>query len=119
MNVLVTLGFTMLGLARLNLKISLLVLAPILGVVLGWSYLPHFVFVLLLACAAIAAVYVALGRDAWRQSHQVAAPLPTAKAGAQPRVRRAEARAAKRGEVLLPPDATVTLADERAGGRHR
>jgi len=104
----------MLGLARLNLKISLLVLAPILGVVLGWSYLPHFVFVLLLACAAIAALSVTLGRDAWRQSHQVAAPLPTAKAAPQPRVRRAEARAAKRGEVLLPPDATVTLSDERA-----
>ncbi len=113
-NVLVTLVFTMLGLARLNLKISLLVLAPILGVVLGWSYLPHFVFVLLVACAAIAVLSVALGRDAWRQSHQVAAPLPTAKAAPQPRVRRAEARAAKRGEVLLPADATVTLSDERA-----
>jgi probable Rubsico expression protein CbbX len=105
----------MLGLARLNLKISLLVLAPILGVVLGWSYLPHFVFVLVLAGAAIAVLSVTLGRDAWRQAHQVAAPLPTAKAAPQPRVRRAEARAAKRGEVLLlPPDATVTLSDERA-----
>jgi probable Rubsico expression protein CbbX len=105
----------MLPLARLNLKISLLVLAPILGVVLGWSYLPHFVFVLVLAGAAIAVLSVTLGRDAWRQAHQVAAPLPTAKAAPQPRVRRAEARAAKRGEVLLlPPDATVTLSDERA-----
>ena len=104
----------MLGLARLNLKISLLLLASILGVVLGWSYLPHFLFVILLACAAIGALSVALGRDAWRQAHQVAAPLPTAKAAPQPRVRRAEARAAKRGEVLLHPDATVTLSDERA-----
>ena len=105
----------MLGLARLNLKISLLVLAPILGVVLGWSYLPHFVFVLLLACAAIGVLSVTLGRDAWRQAHQVAAPLPTAKAAPQPRVRRAEARAAaKRDELLLPPDAKVTLSDERA-----
>jgi probable Rubsico expression protein CbbX len=129
-NVLVTLVFTMLGLARLNLKISLMVFVPALGVVLGWSYLPHFVFVLLLACASIAALSVALGRDAWRQAHRVeaplptakaaplptakAAPLPTAKAAPQPRVRRAEARAAKRGEVLLPPDATVTLSAERA-----
>jgi probable Rubsico expression protein CbbX len=114
-NVLVTLDFTMLGLARLNLKISLLVLAPVLGVVLGWSYLPHFVFIILLACAAIGALSVALGRDAWRQSRQVAAPLPTAKAAPQPRVRRAEARAAaKRDELLLPPDAKVTLSDERA-----
>ncbi|HJZ24929.1 MAG TPA: AAA family ATPase, partial [Streptosporangiaceae bacterium] len=90
-------------------------LAPVLGVVLGWSYLPHFVFIILLACAAIGALSVALGRDAWRQSRQVAAPLPTAKAAPQPRVRRAETRAAaKRDELLLPPDATVTLSDERA-----
>jgi probable Rubsico expression protein CbbX len=111
--VLVTLVFTMLGLARLNLKISLMLFVPALGVVLGWSYLPHFVFILLLACVSIAALSVALGRDAWRQAHRVEAPLPTAKAAPQPRVRRAEARAAKRGEVLHP-DATVTLSDERA-----
>ena len=104
----------MLGLARLNFKISILLLVPALGLVLGWSYLPHFLFVILLACVAIAALSVALGRDAWRQAHRVATPLPTAKAAPQPRVRRAEARAAKRGEVLLPPDATVTLSDERA-----
>jgi probable Rubsico expression protein CbbX len=111
--VLVTLVFTMVGLARLNLKISLMVLVPALGVVLGWSYLPHFVFILLLACVSIAALSVALGRDAWRQAHQVEAPVPAAKAAPQPRVRRAEARAAKRAEVPLHPDATVTLADER------
>jgi probable Rubsico expression protein CbbX len=111
--VLVTLVFTMVGLARLNLKISLMVLVPALGLVLGWSYLPHFVFILLLACVSIAALSVALGRDAWRQAHQVEAPVPTAKAAPQPRVRRAEARAAKRAEVPLHPDATVTLADER------
>ena len=41
----------MLGLARLNLKISLMLLVPALGVVLSWTYLPHFVFILLLpAC---------------------------------------------------------------------
>ena len=103
----------MVGLARLNLKISLMVLVPALGVVLGWSYLPHFVFILLLACVSIAALSVALGRDAWRQAHRVEAPVPTAKAAPQPRIRRAEARAAKRAEVPLHPDATVTLADER------
>jgi hypothetical protein len=112
--VLVTLVFTMLGLARLNLKISLLLLVPAVAVGLGWSYLPHFLFTLLLACAAIGALSVALGRDTWRQARRVAVPLPTAKAAPQPRARRAEARAAKRGEVLLHPDATVTLSDERA-----
>ena len=121
---LVTLVFTMLGLAKLNLKLSLLLLAPVVAVVLGWSYLPRFVFILLLACASIAALSVALGRDAWRQAHRAAAaapaakaaPLPAAKAAPQPRSagRRTQARAAKRGEVLLPPDATVTLSEERA-----
>ena len=105
----------MLGLTRLNFKISILLLVPAIGLVLGWSYLPHFLFVILVACVAIGALSVALGRDAWRQAHRVATPLPTAKAAPQPRVRRAEARAAKRGEVvLLHPDATVTLSDERA-----
>jgi len=104
----------MLGLARLNLRLSLLVLAPVVVVVLGWSYLPHFLFSLLLGCAVIAALSVALGRDAFRQARRVAAPSPTASAAPQPRARRAEARAARRGEVLLHPDATVTLSDERA-----
>jgi probable Rubsico expression protein CbbX len=108
----------MLGLTRINIKVCMLLLAPALAVVLGWSYLPHFVFVILLACLAIGALSVALSRDAWRQATRVAAPLPTAKAAPQPRARRAaaraEARAAKRGEVLLHPDATVTLSDERA-----
>jgi probable Rubsico expression protein CbbX len=104
----------MLGLARLNLKLSLLAFAPVVAVVLGWSYLPHFVFSLLLGCAVIAALSVALGRDAFRQARRVAAPLPAAGAAPPPRARRAEARAARRGEVLLHPDATVTLSDERA-----
>jgi probable Rubsico expression protein CbbX len=72
------------------------------------------VFSLLLGCAVIAALSVALGRDAFRQARRVAAPLPAAGAAPPPRARRAEARAAKRGEVLLHPDATVTLSDERA-----
>jgi hypothetical protein len=113
-NVLVTLIFTMLGLAKLNLKISLLLLVPALAVVLGWSYLPRFAFILLLACGAIGALSVVLGRDAWRQARRETAPLPTAKAAPRPRARRAAARAARRGEVLLHPDATVTLSDERA-----
>jgi len=104
----------MLGSARLNLKLSLLLLAPAVAVVLGWFYLPHFVFTLLLACAGIGALSVAVGRDAFRQARRVAAPSPAASAAPQPRARRAEARAARRGEVLLHPDTTVTLSDERA-----
>src|SRR5260370_18586395 len=104
----------MLGSARLNLKLSLLLLAPAVAVVLGWFYLPHFVFTLLLACVGIGALSVAVGRDAFRQARRVAVPSPAASAAPQPRARRAEARAARRGEVLLHPDTTVTLSDERA-----
>ena len=103
----------MLGLARINLKLFVLLLAPTVAVVLGWSYLPHPWFVILLTCGAIGALSVTLGRDTWRQTQRVQAPLPKAKPAPQPRARRAAARSAKRAE-LLPPDATVTLADERA-----
>jgi probable Rubsico expression protein CbbX len=103
----------MLGLARINLKFFVLLLAPTVALVLGWSYLPHSWFVILLACAAIGALSVTLGRDAWRQAQRVEAPLPKAKPAPQPRAKRAAARSAKRAE-LLHPDATVTLADERA-----
>src|SRR5260370_8439450 len=102
----------MLGSARLNLKLSLLLLAPAVAVVLGWFYLPHFVFTLLLACAGIGALSVAVGRDAFRQARRVAAPSPAASAAPQPRARRAEARAARRGEVLLHPDTTGPLAPQ-------
>jgi probable Rubsico expression protein CbbX len=112
-NALVTLDFTMLGLARINLKLFVLLLATTVAVVLGWSYLPHSWFVILLTCGAIGALSVTLGRDAWRQAQRVEAPLPKAKPAPQPRAKRAAARAAKRAE-LLHPDATVTLADERA-----
>jgi probable Rubsico expression protein CbbX len=96
----------------------MLLLAATIVLSLGWSYLSHLLFGILLACAATCALSVALGRDAWRQARRIGPPPSRAKpvtgprAAPQPRVRRAEARAARRAEVLRP-DATVTLADER------
>ena len=124
----------MLGLAKINPKIFAGLLAAAVAVVLVWTYLPHFVFVLLLACAAIGALSVALGRDASRQAHRhrvgapplqaKAAPRPTAwprpaavpatRPSVRPRARAARSRAAKQGEAPLHPDATVTLSEERA-----
>ena len=132
---LATLDVMMWGLTRKNFKVAMLLFVAIVALALAWSYVPHPWFVLLLAAVAICAMSVALSRDAWRQARQSEPPpkstpmaavsdlpgppaavsdLPGPPAAAQPRARRAEARAAKRGAVLLHPDATVTLADERA-----
>ena len=68
----------------LNFKISMLLLAATLGLALGWSYLPHFWFILLLACAAIAVLSVIASRNAWRQTSLAdqPPPRPQARAGA-------------------------------------
>ena len=101
----------------------LLVATVALG--LAWSYVPHLLFGILLAAVAICALSIAVSRDAWRQAHRIDPPpqaarkaLPPPKPGPmvapQPRIRRAQAKAAKRGEVVLHPDASVTLSEERA-----
>ena len=110
---LVTLDFTRWGLTRKNFKICMLLLAAVIALAVGWSDLPHLLFGILLACVGIGALPVALSRSAWRQAHRVEAQLPKAKAAPQGRVRRAEARAAKRAEAPLSADAIVTLSDER------
>jgi MFS superfamily sulfate permease-like transporter len=78
-NALVTLVFTMRGLTRRNFKISMLLLAATLALALGWSYVPHLLFGILLACMAICALSVALSRDAWRQAHRIEPPPPRAR----------------------------------------
>ena len=114
-----------------NFKISMLLLAAMLAPALVWSYLPHLVFFPFLIVEAFFGLMYAVNHDAFRQARltltasppQWSAPLaprpaPTVvTAPASDRARRsraAQARAKKRGEVLLHPDATVTLADERA-----
>ena len=131
-NVLVTLVLTMMGQFSLrNFKISMLLLAAMLAPALVWSYLPHLVFFLFLIVEAFFGLMYAVSHDAFRQARltltasppQRSAPMaprpaPTVvKAPASDRGRRsraAEARAKKRGEVLLRPDARVTLSAERA-----
>jgi probable Rubsico expression protein CbbX len=125
--VLVTLVLTMRGAFSLrNFKISMLLLVAMLALTLVWSYLPHLVFFPFLIVVIFFGLLYAASHDAFRQARRTltepaSAPpvLPevtVVKAPASGRARpsRAEARAKKRGEVLLHPDATVTLADERA-----
>jgi probable Rubsico expression protein CbbX len=125
--VLVTLVLTMRGAFSLrNFKISMLLLAAMLALTLVWSYLPHLVFFPFLIVVIFFGLLYAASHDAFRQARLTLTEPPSAppvlpevtvvKAPASGRARpsRAEARAKKRGEVLLHPDATVTLADERA-----
>jgi probable Rubsico expression protein CbbX len=125
--VLVTLVLTMRGAFSLrNFKISMLLLAAMLALTLVWSYLPHLVFFPFLIVVIFFGLLYAASHDAFRQARLTLTEPPSAppvlpevtvvKAPASGRARpsRAEARAKKRGEALLHPGATVTLADERA-----
>jgi probable Rubsico expression protein CbbX len=114
-NALVTLNFTMWGITTERFKTGLILVVATVTLCLAWFILPHFSFVVFVACASAAGLFV-LCRDAWRQVHRVDPPPPRPRAVAQARGRRfrgAETRAQRRGEVLHPA-ATVTLSDERA-----
>ena len=117
--VLVTLEFTMWGIAVRHLlkhfKIGMILLAVTVALSLGWSYLSHVWFAVIVSCTGCAAFLGLANRDAWRQTGL--ADPPAARAAQAPargrRSPKAQARTRKRGE-LLHPDATVTLSDERA-----
>ena len=116
---LVTLEFTMWGFAARHLlkhfKTGMILLAVTVALSLGWSYLSHLWFAVIVSCAGGAAFLGVANRDAWRQTAR-SDPPPARAAKAPARGRRspkAQARTRKRGE-LLHPDATVTLSDERA-----
>jgi probable Rubsico expression protein CbbX len=140
-NVLVTLVLTMIGQFSLrNFKISMLLLAVTLGLAAAWSYLPHVWFIVVVICAAGTVLAGIASRNTFRQTRladpppprpqaragsvpsrpQVRAdprqPRPQVRAGPPPRaqVRGRRFRTADASSQLLHPDATVTLADERA-----
>jgi probable Rubsico expression protein CbbX len=127
-NPLVTLDYTMWGIAARSLlkhfKTGMILIVITVALSLGWSYLSHVWFLIIVACTGSVALLGVANHHAWRQTGQAGQSAPPA-----PRIRAAEtvsrpppargqrsravARAGKRGE-LLRPDATVTLSDERA-----
>jgi probable Rubsico expression protein CbbX len=120
---LVTLEFTMWGIAARHLlkhfRIGMILVAVTVALALGWSYLSHVWFGVIVTCTGSIALLGVAHRDAWRQTGR-ADPPPAKEAKeaeeAKPGARwgpKAAGRARKRGE-LLHPDATVTLSDERA-----
>ena len=95
-------------------KISILLLAVLVVIVVAWSYLPHGLFIMAAATAAVLGMIAALARNASSQTKND--NYRPSQAGVvrqkHDRKSRAEARASRRAEVLHP-EATVTLSDER------
>jgi probable Rubsico expression protein CbbX len=113
------------GLTRKNLRLNIGLLIATAALAAGWSYLPHLVFVILVVTLSFPAVVAVIVRNTWRQTARdipdpydepAAAPPSTAVRVRQPgpaRRARAAGTRSRKGDGLLGPDATVTLADER------
>ena len=92
------------------LKISMLLLAVLVVIVLAWSYLPHAFFYTFGGMAVVLGGTGVLARNAWSQtSDDNSRPAPASVA--RPK-RDRKSRASRRTEVLHP-EATVSLSEER------
>jgi probable Rubsico expression protein CbbX len=92
------------------LKISMLLLAVLVVIVLAWSYLPHAFFYTFGGMAVVLGGTGVLARNAWSQtSDDNSRPAPASVA--RPK-RDRKSRASRRTE-LLHPEATVSLSEER------
>jgi probable Rubsico expression protein CbbX len=96
------------------LKISMLLLAVLVAIVLAWSYLPHAFFYTFGGMAVVLGGTGVLARNAWSQtSDDDSRPTPASVARPKrDRKSRAASRASRRTEVLHP-EATVSLSEER------
>jgi probable Rubsico expression protein CbbX len=113
------------GVTTKHFKTGILLLVATVALSLAWSYLPHLAFWACVAAVVLLGLTYGASHDAFRQARLTASPAPRpapwpaprpAKASTSGRAGRpgaASARANKRGEEALHPDATVTLADER------
>ncbi len=110
-----------------HFKTGVVLIVVAAAVALGWVFLTHVWFAVIVACVVSVALLGVANHDAWRQTRAADPPAPKPgksapgksapgkSAGAPTRGRRfpgAKARVQRRGEVLQP-DATVTLSGER------
>jgi probable Rubsico expression protein CbbX len=115
-NALVTLDLTMWGIAARYLlkhfKMGVVLIVVTVALVLGWIYLAHVWFAVIVSCVGSTVLFGVANRDAWRQTAKADPPPPKAAQAAAPtggwRPR------ARRRDDVLHPDAEVTLSDERA-----
>src|SRR5579875_2725445 len=113
------------GLTRKNLRLNIGLLIATAALAVGWSYLPHLVFVIVIITLILPAVIAVIARNTWRQTARDVPdaydePAAAASPGTPGRLRQSPpARRARGGtrsrkdDDLLDADATVTLADER------
>jgi probable Rubsico expression protein CbbX len=95
-------------------KISILLLAVLVVIVLAWSYLPHAFFYTFGGMAVVLGGTGVLARNAWSQTSDDDSRAAPASAARPKRDRksRAASRASRRTEILHP-EATVSLSEER------
>ena len=96
-------------------KKSILLLVVLVAIFLAWNYLPRPIFIIAGASAVVLGGIVGLTLNAWSQTgdddyRPSEAVVMRQKPGGKPR---AGASARRRAEVVLHPEATVTLAEER------
>jgi probable Rubsico expression protein CbbX len=104
------------GLTTKHYKTGVALILTSAALAVGWSFLSHLWFAVIVACAASVVLLGVANRDAWRQTGQADPPAPepvkaakAAKAAGAPRPARG-----RRRDEQLSPDATVTLSGERA-----
>ena len=96
-------------------KKSILLLVVLVAIFLAWNYLPRPIFIIAGASAVVLGGIVGLTLNAWSQTgddnyQPSEAVVMRQKPGGKSR---AGARGRRRAEVVLHPEATVTLAEER------
>jgi probable Rubsico expression protein CbbX len=96
-------------------KKSILLLVVLVAIFLAWNYLPRPIFIIAGASAIVLGGIVGLTFNAWSQTgddnyQPSEAVVMRRKSGGKTR---AGARGRRRAEVVLHPEATVTLAEER------
>jgi probable Rubsico expression protein CbbX len=101
------------GLTTKHFKTGVALILAAAALAVGWSFLSHLWFAVIVACVASVVLFGVANRDAWRQTSQAdphePEPVKVTKTAGAPRPARG-----RRREEQLTPDATVTLSDERA-----
>ena len=91
-------------------KRSVLLLAALIALILGWSDLSHAFFIIITSCAAVIAIIGWFASNALTQTRED--DSRSARVAAKPR-REQKSRARARRAEELHPEATVTLSEER------
>jgi probable Rubsico expression protein CbbX len=107
------------GLGTKHFKTGVALIVVLAALVVGWLFLSHLWFVIIVACVGSTALLTLANQNAWRQTGEADPPAPKASKPAKsaklarPGAAAGPARGRRRAE-LLSPQAMVTLSEERA-----